>query len=96
MSDREQVFPRDAGGVSPVVFIGPFIVAALIFVLARRSSKSTASRAADKVRDRAQDVSRKGGSASRRALLTFIINAIENDGTRRVILIALKFARDRV
>jgi hypothetical protein len=29
-------------------------------------------------------------------LLTLIINALENDALRRVVLIGLKFARDRM
>ena len=97
MSDREQVFPQESGGVPPLAYIAPIVIASvLLFLLSRRNNPSTANRAAGAVRETAQDVSRKGGSASRRALLTLIINALENDALRRVVLIGLKFARDRM
>jgi len=69
----------------------------VVFIMARRnnSAGATASSAADTARDAAREVSRKGGSATRRAGLTMLINALENDAARRVVIIALKFARDR-
>jgi len=99
MSNREHTFPsQNGGGLPPVALIAPvLILGAVVFVMSRRNNaaSSTASRAADTARDAAQNVSRKGGSATRRAGLTMLINALENDAARRVVIIALKFARDR-
>ncbi len=99
MSDREQTYPQDGGGVPPLVFIAPaLIVGAVIFLLARRNG-SSANRAVDSARDAARDTvqeaSRKGGNTTRRLALTTLINALENDAARRVVITGLKFVRDR-
>ena len=99
MSNREQTFPsQNGGGLPPMALIAPVLILGMVvFIMARRnnSAGATASRAADTARDTAREVSRKGGSATRRAGLTMLINALENDAARRVVIIALKFARDR-
>ncbi len=110
MSNREHTFPsQNGGGLPPVALIAPvLILGAVVFIMSRRNNaasstssraadtaSSTSSRAADTVRDAAHEVSRKGGSATRRAGLTMLISALENDAARRVVIIALKFARDR-
>lgn len=102
MSDREQTFPpQDGGGLPPFAVIASVLVVGAIIFIATRRGNSLASRVsggsgvAGTARDAAQDVSRRGGSATRRAALTMLINAIESDATRRFVLIALRFARDR-
>ncbi len=100
MSNREQTYPpQDNGGFPPLAIVAAvLVVGAIIFVATRRnnsSAKEVADTARDTARDAAREVSRKGGSATRRAALSMLINAIESDATRRFVLIALKFARDR-
>ena len=95
MSDREQTYPQDGGGVPPLVFIAPaLIVGAVIFMVARRNS-SAANRTAESAGDTVREMSRKGGNTTRRLVLTALINALENDAARRVVITALKFVRDR-
>ena len=97
MSDREQTYPpEDNGGLPPLAIVAAVLVAgAAVFFVTRRNS-SSGDQAVNTARDAAQRVSRQGGSATRRAALSMLINAIESDATRRFVLMALKFARDRL
>jgi len=97
-SDEDQNYSADGlGGLSPLVLIVPaLLIGAAAFLLARRNNNSTARQASETARETAQEVSKKGGSATRRAAIGLLITALENDAARRVVITGLKIARSRV
>ena len=57
--------------------------------MAGRAAGTRAGRAARRAR-------RRGRSTTRRVILTFVINALENDAMRRAVIMGLKLARSRL
>lgn len=79
--------------LNPLSIIVPVVILGLVIVvLAGRKNTS----AVEKAGATAGQAARKGRSSTRRAALTLAISALENDALRRVVIMGLKIARNRV
>jgi len=96
--DQDGGFPNGSGSLNPIALIVPAIVllAAVVLFSRRNSGGGNAVEEVGKAASTAgKQTGRKGGSASRRAMLTLAINALENDGARRAVIMGLKLVRSR-
>jgi len=95
--DQDGSFPNGSGSLNPIALIVPAIVLlAAVVLFSRRSSGGNAVEEVGKAASKAgKQTGRKGGSASRRAMLTLAINALENDAARRAVIMGLKLVRSR-
>lgn len=92
-SNRDQgdsFAPLRMDSMNPLAILVPVAIVALtLLVLSRRRDKSTVAEAASSARDAQSDTTRK-------LMLTFAINALENDWMRRAVIMGLKIARNRM
>ncbi len=96
--NQESTYPKEST-FNPMTLALPAIaVLGAVFILSRRNGggKDNVVETTVKQASKAgQDVQKKGGSATQRAGLTMLINALENDASRRVVITVLKFMRAR-
>lgn len=68
----------------PLIVVGAVIILALVLVGRRRGANA------------AQEAAHTANESGRKMLLSFAINALENDMARRAIIMGLKMARSRM
>ncbi len=93
MASQFEEGSMQAEGVNPLAFIVPVVLLAVVVavVVGRRNNT-----ALDKVGEGARRATRRGRNTPRRMALGFLINALENDLARRVLIMGLKIARSRM
>lgn len=83
--------------VNPAAMLVPLLIIGLIvFALSRRQGVSAAARKAGDMAGRAtRQAEKRKGNATRRMVLSLLINMLENDMARRGLIMGLKVARNR-
>lgn len=99
--NQESTYPTESA-FSPLTLVIPTVaVLGALFALSRRNSGGknniveTVVKQAKQTSKVGQDAQKKGGSFTQRAGLTMLINILENDASRRVVITVLKFMRAR-
>ena len=83
--------PLRMDAMNPLAMLAPVVIVALaLLVLSRRRDSGAKARAA------ANGAARLESDTTRKMMLTFVINALENDWMRRAVVMGLKVARSRM
>ena len=84
--------PLRMDAMNPLAMLAPVVIVALaLLVLSRRRDSG-----ARKARAAANGATRLESDTTRKMMLTFVINALENDWMRRAVVMGLKVARSRM